>query len=158
MSAGFLITHVFGSVSDAADGYLARKYQLQTTKGAIFDSIADTLYVLALLVVMIPYLEWPGWIVAWITVIVVIRLGAVGVGFARFHALVFLHTYANKIAGAIILAVPFLALVFDPVPIMVAVCCLATISAVEELLIITLTSELDRDITSIFAESQTAGD
>lgn len=158
MSAGFLITHAFGSLSDAADGYLARKYQLQTSRGAIFDSIADALYVLVLLVVMIPYLEWPGWIVAWIAAIVVVRLVAVSLGFARFHALVFLHTYANKVTGAVILAVPFFVLIFDPIPVMFAVCCLATISAVEELLIIAFASELDRDVTSIFAQDQLAGD
>lgn len=152
MSGMFLIVHALGSLSDAADGYLARRFNLQSESGAIFDSLADILLVIVLLVVMVPYLSWSTWIIGWMAVIVVIRLVAVGVGLARFDELVFLHTYANKLTGALILCVPFLLVPFASGPILVVVCTLATISAVEELTIIATTRDLNRDVSSIFAD------
>lgn len=151
MTAGFLITHALGSVSDAADGYFARRYNLQSDAGAIFDSLADGLYILVLLVVMIPHLTWSPWIVGWMALVLAVRLIAISVGFARFGELVFIHTYANKLTGALILCVPFLLLSFTSGPILVTVCVLATISAIEELVIIATTRELDRDVPSILA-------
>lgn len=151
MTSGFLVAHALGSFSDAADGYLARRYNLQSDAGAKFDSLADALYILVLLVVMVPYLTWSPWIVGWMALVIAIRLAAVGVGFARFRELVFIHTWANKLTGALILCVPFLLIPFTSGPILIAVCVLATLSAVEEFAIIATASELDRDVTSIFA-------
>ncbi|MCO5215795.1 MAG: CDP-alcohol phosphatidyltransferase family protein [Thermomicrobiales bacterium] len=157
MTAGFLIAHALGSVSDAADGYLARRFNLQSAAGAIFDSLADALYIAVLLVVMIPYLTWTPWIVGWMVAILVVRLSAIGIGWRRFGELAFIHTYANKCTGALIVCVPFLLILFESVPILTAVCILATISAVEEFAIIATADELDRDVSSIFATAPTRG-
>lgn len=157
MSFWFLIVHALGSLSDGADGFLARRYNLQSENGAIFDSLADALYIAVLLVVMVPYLSWSPWIIGWMAFVIVIRFGAIGVGFVRFGELVFIHTWVNKLTGALILCVPFLMIPFDSGPILIAVCLLATISAVEEFAIIASTRELDRDVGSIFAAASGRG-
>lgn len=157
MTAGFLLAHALGSVSDAADGYLARRFNTQSDTGAKFDSLADALYVIVLLIVMVPYLTWTPWIVGWMAAITLIRLFAIAVGYRRFGELVFIHTYANKCTGALIVCVPFLLILLESGPILAAVCLLATISAVEELAIIASTSALDRDVSSILAVASGRG-
>ncbi len=56
---------VIAMLSDVLDGYLARKWNLQSVAGAFLDPLADKLMVLATLVMMIPL----GWVPAWIVIV-----------------------------------------------------------------------------------------
>ncbi|HML37056.1 MAG TPA: hypothetical protein PKA19_06520 [Bacillota bacterium] len=69
---------------------------------------------------------------------------------AKYHRLAFLHTYANKSTGIVLFFFPFLFWVFGEEITAIAICCIASISAVEEFLINLTSKTLDRDRGSIF--------
>lgn len=56
---------VIAMIGDVVDGWLARKWDIQSVAGAFLDPIADKLMVLAALVMMIPI----GWAPAWIVLV-----------------------------------------------------------------------------------------
>ncbi|GDX82966.1 CDP-diacylglycerol--glycerol-3-phosphate 3-phosphatidyltransferase [Deltaproteobacteria bacterium] len=56
---------VTAMVGDVVDGWLARKWDVQSVAGAFLDPIADKLMVLATLVMLIPL----GWVPAWIVLV-----------------------------------------------------------------------------------------
>jgi CDP-diacylglycerol--glycerol-3-phosphate 3-phosphatidyltransferase len=65
---------VLAMIGDVVDGYLARKWDLQSATGAFLDPLADKLLVLATLVMMIPL----GWISAWVVIVLESRELIVG--------------------------------------------------------------------------------
>ncbi len=59
------VLFVIAMLSDVLDGWLARRWDLQSVAGAFLDPLADKLMVLTALVMMIPL----GWVPAWIVVL-----------------------------------------------------------------------------------------
>lgn len=53
----FLAVYVFCGVSDILDGFLARRWQVSGSVGALLDSIADFLLTAILLIIFIPYFD-----------------------------------------------------------------------------------------------------
>ncbi len=63
------VLYIAASLTDLLDGYLARRYQMVTPFGKLFDPLADKLLVCAALIMLVP----PGRVAAWMVVIVVAR-------------------------------------------------------------------------------------
>ncbi len=64
-----MIIFVTAMIGDVVDGWLARKWDVQSVAGAFLDPIADKLMVLATLVMMIPL----GWVPAWMVLVLEAR-------------------------------------------------------------------------------------
>ncbi len=69
-----MVVFVLTMIGDVIDGWLARKWDIQSVAGAFLDPIADKLMVLATLVMMIPL----GWVPAWIVLVLEARELIVG--------------------------------------------------------------------------------
>lgn len=69
-----MVVFVLTMIGDVVDGWLARKWDIQSVAGAFLDPIADKLMVLATLVMMIPL----GWVPAWIVLVLEARELIVG--------------------------------------------------------------------------------
>jgi CDP-diacylglycerol--glycerol-3-phosphate 3-phosphatidyltransferase len=69
-----MVIFVLTMIGDVVDGWLARKWDIQSVAGAFLDPIADKLMVLATLVMMIPL----GWVPAWIVLVLEARELIVG--------------------------------------------------------------------------------
>lgn len=92
-----LSVFLVASLSDALDGYLARRMAAQSRLGAILDPIADKLLVVTTVVM----LTWQAWIPYWLTLIIVLRDLVIVSGAFAFHRLIgrvdFVPTYLSKI-------------------------------------------------------------
>ncbi|SEW15263.1 CDP-alcohol phosphatidyltransferase family protein [[Clostridium] fimetarium] len=146
----FLLIYVICGLSDALDGYLARRSGATSHFGATLDSIADTIFFVIILVVFIPRVKIPSEIAVWILGIALIRLVSLAIGFYKYHGFAFLHTYANKITGLVLFCFPLLYFCTGIIITSWFICICASICAIEELLINLISKKLALDIKSIF--------
>ena len=105
------------------DGYLARKLGCESKTGALFDSLADLVFVACCCWQLIPVLMFPRWLWIWAGVIVAIKV---------INQFQFPHTVANKVTGFLLfLGVPLTVFLESAVP-MVVIAVVATFAAVQE--------------------------
>ena len=57
-----LIVAFLAGVTDLLDGYLARKYHVESDFGRLMDPLADKIFILATFVMMLDYGMIPGWV------------------------------------------------------------------------------------------------
>ena len=150
-SGQFLLIYFLCGIGDVLDGMIARKMHIISQKGQILDSIADAFMVTVVLLLFFPGFKLPLWGVYWIVLIAAIRLASLGIGFIRYKQLAFLHTYGNKAAGIVLFCFPLLYIWLGLYTATILVCFIASISAVEELIINIISKRLRRDIKSIFS-------
>lgn len=152
LSIAFLAIYIICGISDALDGYIARRTNTAGRLGEKLDSAADLIMAVVLLVALYQVVNPTIQILAWIAVIVIIRAGSMLVVFIKYKTFAILHTYGNKITGLLLFAFPLsLAFVKEDMP-MYIVCSAASISAVEELLIDLSSKELQANRKSIFSK------
>lgn len=150
-SGAFPILYLFCGISDVVDGFLARKLHAQSHTGALLDSIGDFVFFGVVVLLFWPMFRAEPFLLIWIIVIILIRLISLLVGFCRYHALAFLHTYGNKITGAALFLLPLLSFFTQQIRGWgILVCVLASLSAVEELLLNCFSKRLNRDVKGLF--------
>ena len=154
LSILFFLVYVLCGASDILDGYIARRTKTTGRLGEALDSIADFIFVGVALVIFVPLLAWERWVPCWIGAIALMRLLSLGVGFVKFRALAFVHTYANKATGAALFCFPLLYRAAGLAVTASVLCCIASLSALEELLIVIRSKELDRNTASLFSRRQ----
>ncbi|ARC83725.1 CDP-alcohol phosphatidyltransferase family protein [Clostridium argentinense CDC 2741] len=147
----FFIIYFICGIGDALDGMIARKMNLVSKKGQVLDSIADFFMFIVFLFIFVPNLKFSLLCIYWVFIIAVIRFISLGVGFIRYKQLAFLHTYTNKLTGIVLFCFPFIYVVLGLYTTTILVCFIASISAVEELIINIVSKKLCRDIKSIFS-------
>ena len=150
LSTTFLILYITCGISDVLDVYIARKIGYVSDAGAIFDSLADVIFIFSIMIILIPIINWLWWMIAWIVLIILIRVISLVIGLVKYRAVTFLHTYGNKVTGVLVFCFPFFYKVFNLEAIICLISAAATVSAVEEMSINIISKELVRDIKSIF--------
>jgi CDP-diacylglycerol---glycerol-3-phosphate 3-phosphatidyltransferase len=150
LSEPFLICYLICCISDVLDGYLARRLGQSSSFGAKFDSVADMFFVLAILVVILPLLNLSSYLWAWIGAIAWVRICSIIVAWRKHHTFVpGLHTYLNKFTGLVFFSIPVALYFIYREHIIEFVCILASLSAVEELLITILSKTLNLNIKGL---------
>lgn len=148
----FYIIYLICGVSDVLDGYIARKTNTISKLGEKLDSIADLLMVMVVIYVLYPVINPTVRIVVWIVIIGIIRVISMMVVLLKYKTFGILHTYGNKATGLVFFALPFLtAFSWFDVSLNI-ICMVASVSAIEELLIHLLSNRLQIDKKSIFTE------
>lgn len=145
----FYIIYFLCGISDILDGYLSRKLKCTSKTGQILDSIADMLLVFVMLIIMIPLIHLPLFALLWIALIFIIRILSLCIGFIKFNSFSSLHTYANKFTGIVLFSFPFIYICFGLYITIFLTCTIASISALEELIINIKSKNLNRDIKSL---------
>lgn len=149
-SNGFLLFYLLLGASDLLDGFLARRWNVSSRLGARLDSAADFLFCGVLLYILIRSLHWPIWALIWIGAIVLLRLTSVAIFYVRFSQVTFLHSYANKATGFLLLLFPLFLHFIGQDLTMILLSAIASISAIEELLISITSNEFDPNRKSFF--------
>lgn len=137
-------------LSDIADGYIARKTCSASKLGEKLDSIADMVFDCVLIVILYPVVAPKMQILIWISIIALIRIVSVVVVFVKYKIFGMVHTFANKGTGLLLFSFPILYSVLQPEILMCALCAVASISAIEELLIDLSSKEWQANRKSVF--------
>lgn len=148
LSLAFCIVYLLCGASDMLDGFAARRFHAMSRFGAALDSVADTVFVLVMAAVLLPMLILPSSIWFWLAGIAVIKLSSLLTGFFKYRSLAFLHTYTNKIAGITLFLFPLVYGIWREQAVASAsiLCAIASIAALEELMINITASKLNPDV------------
>ena len=126
----FWVLYASCGISDMFDGWLARKLYAESKTGAIWDSVADIVFVACCAIRLFPALKIPVWLWIWAGMIVIIKMVNQISALVLCKRFCFLHTVANKLTGLLLfLTVP--ALFWSMIPIAI-VAAMATFAAVQE--------------------------
>ena len=149
-SVSFWSLYVCSGFTDIIDGMVARKLNQESSFGAKLDSIADCVFVGAIVIFVVINVAMP--VGFWICVlgIALLRFVCYGIGFYKYHTFVALHTYANKITGVLLFMAPVIYSVCGLTVMSVTLSGMAFSSAIEELIIVVKSKKLNRNCKSIF--------
>ena len=148
LNAWFLIIFTYCSVSDVLDGYIARRYGIESPRGEILDSAADFCLILAMLAVLIPTQPWEPWMIWFIALIAAVRGISLCIGTYRFRRPALLHTRMSKLGGLLLHLAPYLMAFVDLGIVVAIVCSICFAGALEDLAINSKATSLDRNIRS----------
>lgn len=140
-SPGFYGIYLAAGLSDMIDGAVARKTGTESKAGAKLDSIADIIFVAVCLFKLLPVLEISWWILAWTGAIAALKIFNIVWGRISNRELIMPHTKINKVTGLILFVLPLTLPWIDLNYSGTAVCILATVAAIHELITIRGTHE-----------------
>lgn len=146
----FCTLYVICGMTDALDGWIARRTGTQSVLGAKLDSVADLLFFAAVFFwcwvrlgpSIHPFLPW-------IILTAAIRGINLAIAAGKYRTFAILHTWGNKLTGFLLFFTPFL-IAFQLYPWLWPVCALAVLSAGEELILLLVSDKLDHDRRSLF--------
>jgi CDP-diacylglycerol--glycerol-3-phosphate 3-phosphatidyltransferase len=150
LSTAFYVIYTICGLSDIMDGFIARKTGTTSRLGAKIDSTADLIMTGVLLFVLYPIINPGTQIIIWIISIGIIRTASMVVALKKYKSFAILHTYGNKITGIGLFIFPILLPHIDTTVLMYIICAVASISAIEELIIQLTSSQMQLNRKSIF--------
>ena len=131
-SLDFYITYLLCGFSDMVDGTIARKTNNTSQLGSQLDTIADLIFVVVSLFKLLPVIHIPWWLWIWAAVIAVIKISNIIWGCISKKQFVSLHTILNKATGLLLFLLPLTISLMELKYIAIAVCVVATLSAIQE--------------------------
>ena len=131
-SLAFYITYLLCGVSDMIDGTIARRTNSTGKLGSQLDTVADFVFVVVAMIKLLPAIPLPQWVWIWSGIIAVAKIGNIIWVYASKKQFVFLHTIMNKATGLLLFLLPLTISFVDLKYSSIAVCCLATLSVIQE--------------------------
>ena len=132
MTLPFWVLYLIAGLTDMLDGFLARRWGVESKLGAILDSLADFVFVLAVGNKLFPWLKLPTMLWMMIGLIAIVKLFNAICSYVVRHRIEYLHTTANKFTG-FLLFIGMMAIgqsYFVPVAWVIA--CIALFAAIQE--------------------------
>ena len=132
MTVPFWVLYVIAGLTDILDGFLARRWGMESKFGARLDSLADFVFVLTVGYKLFPWLKLPTALWMMIGLIALVKIVNAICSYVVRHRIEYLHTKANKLTG-LLLFIGMMAIeksYFIPVAWVVA--CIALFAAIQE--------------------------
>ncbi len=151
----YVVVYLCCGISDVADGYIARRFKLETALGAKLDSVADFIFFAVNLFLFITTISItnPILVITLVSAIALIRFANIALARRKFHQWGIVHTIANKATGLMLfLAMPVCVFLNTaPLWLSLTVCVVAAIAAIEESIILITTKTYDANRKSLFS-------
>ena len=132
LSCSFYILYVLCGLTDAVDGFVARKTGSASEMGAKLDTAADFVFVVVCLIKLLPVIELPIHLLIWTVIIALIKIINIISGFIVQKKFVAVHTILNKVTGAMLFVLPFSVSFVDLRYSGSVICTVATFAAIQE--------------------------
>ena len=132
MTLPFWVLYLIAGLTDILDGFLARRWGVESKFGARLDSLADFVFVLAVGYKLFPWLKLPVTLWMMIGLIALVKASNAFSVYLVKQRIEFLHTKANKLTGFLL----FIGMMtigqsyFIPVAWMIT--CIALFAAIQE--------------------------
>ena len=131
-SLEFYIIYILCGFTDMIDGTIARKTNSVSVFGCKLDTVADLLFVVVSLFKLWRTIQIPVWLWVWGGTIAVIKFSNIVWGYMTKKQFASLHTNMNKVTGLLLFLLPFMMHLAQWKVIAIAVCFIATLSAIQE--------------------------
>lgn len=131
-SYSFYILYVLCGLTDAVDGFVARKTGSVSELGAKLDTAADFVFVVVCLIKLLPLIELPIHLLIWTVIIALLKIINIISGFIVQKKFVAAHTILNKVTGAMLFVLPLTVSFADLRYSGSIVCAVATFAAIQE--------------------------
>ena len=99
MTVPFWVIYLIAGLTDMLDGFLARRWDVESKFGARLDSLADFVFVIAVGYKLFPWLKLPATLWMMIGLIALIKVANAISSYMVKRRIEFLHTRANKLTG-----------------------------------------------------------
>ena len=109
-SDAFFLLYTLCGISDATDGYVARKTNTVSEFGSKLDSVADLLFYSIMILKILPSVHNSLNLTVWcfVAVVAVLKIGIYTFNWIKNHAFLSNHTVLNKITGFCVFLIPYL--------------------------------------------------
>ena len=135
-SGWYYLLYLTGGLTDAIDGTVARKLGQETDFGAKYDTAADFIFAVAVLIRIMSAVHFPSWLLIWICLIFAVKVAGLLLGLLRYRRLVAVHSALNKVCGVAVFLPPlFIGGDYAwqaKALILILVCLLASVAAIDE--------------------------
>jgi len=152
----FTLLYLYCGLSDVADGYLARKFKVESSLGAKLDSLADFILYSLIVIVFLVHTEvfQNGIIISLVFFIFCMKLVNFSLIRIKFKQWGMLHTIGDKCSGIIVyLILPIYVLFPDASMIfLILVCAFAALATIEETLILLTSDTYSENRKSLFMD------
>ena len=132
MTVPFWTLYLIAGLTDILDGFLARRWDVESKFGARLDSLADFVFVIAVGYKLFPWLKLPAALWMMIGLIALIKVINAISSFVVKHRVAFLHTKANKLTGFLLFIGMMVIGQSYFVPVAWAIACIALFAAIQE--------------------------
>ncbi len=151
LKKSFYIIYTIAGLSDAIDGFIARKTNSVSELGSKLDSVADLCFYIVMILRIFPVLweKLPFWIWYMVLAVVVMRIASYIISAIKFKKFSSLHTYLNKAATLMIFFVPYIINHSIISAFCTVICVIGIISSVEELVIHITKKEYKSNVKSV---------
>lgn len=105
-SEWYYFFYLLGGFTDAVDGTVARKLGKASDFGTKFDTVADFVFAISVTIKIIGTVSIPVWLIIWISLIAMIKIGCHLVGLIKYHELRTVHSVLNKVCGGVVFCIP----------------------------------------------------
>ena len=132
MTLPFWTLYVVAGLTDMLDGFLARRWGVESKFGAGLDSLADFVFVIAVGYKLFPCLKLPAALWMMIGLIAMVKIVNAISSYVVNHRIEFLHTKANKLTGFLLFIGMMTIGQSYFVPVAWVIACIALFAAIQE--------------------------
>ena len=132
MTMPFWVFYVIAGTTDMLDGFLARRWGVESKFGARLDSLADFVFVLAVGYKLFPYLKLPAMLWMMIGFVALVKTDNAISSYVVKHKIEFLHTKANQLTGFLLFIGMMTVGQSYFIPVAWVIACIALFAAIQE--------------------------
>ena len=132
MTVPFWVLYVIAGLTDILDGFLARRWGVESKFGARLDSLADFVFVLVVGYKLFPWLKLSDELWMMIGLIALVKVSNAICSYVIKHKIEFLHTKANKLTGFLLFIGMMTVGQSYFIPVAWVIACIALFAAIQE--------------------------
>ena len=132
MTVPFWVLYVIAGLTDILDGFLARRWGVESKLGARLDSLADFVFVLTVGYKFFPLLKLPATLWMMIGLIALIKVANAISSYMVKRRIEFLHTRVNKLTGFLLFIGMMTVGQSYFIPVAWVIACIALFAAIQE--------------------------